>query len=67
MLLALVMVACGARRAPPAPAFPDPVAVDVAQLAWTESGVTAGLRVHNNAAVTLTLERIDWSIGPVEV
>lgn len=66
-LLAPLVVACGARRAPPAPAFPAPLSVDIAQLTWTESGLEAGLRVRNNASTTLRLERIDWSVGPVEV
>jgi hypothetical protein len=57
---------CGARRAPPDPAFPGPLAVDLPALSWTDAGLSATLRVRNTSPFSLTVTSVDWSIGPAE-
>ena len=58
---------CGARRAPPEPAFPGPIAVEVAALAWTDGGLEASLRVRNASPFSLRVEALDWSAAAAEV
>jgi hypothetical protein len=62
-----LLMSCGARRAPPEPAFPGPLAVEVAALAWTEAGLQASLRVRNSSPFSLSVEALDWSAASAEV
>lgn len=66
--LALVaLVGCGARRAPPEPAFAAPLGVEIPALAWTPAGLQGVLRIRNTSPFPLSVVGVDWSAGPVEV
>lgn len=62
-----LLVSCGARRAPPEPAFPGPLAVEVPSLEWTDGGLQAALRVYNTSPFTVSLHALDWSAATAEV
>ena len=59
-------VGCGARRAPPEPAFDGPLTVEVPGLQWTNEGLEATLLILNPGPGVVAVESVDWSVGPVE-
>lgn len=68
-LLALgagLVVGCGSRRAPPSPAFDGPLHLEVGAVSWSTEGLRATLTIRNTGPVALSVEAVDWSIGPVE-
>lgn len=65
-LLAL-LVGCGARRAPPEPAFSGPLAVDLTALQWTDTGLQASLLLRNTSPFALSVDALDWSAASAEV
>ena len=59
-------VGCGSRRAPPSPAFDGPLHLEVGAVSWSSEGLRATLTIRNTGPVALSVEAVDWSIGPIE-
>jgi hypothetical protein len=63
----VLTVACGARRAAPEPAFPQPLSTQVRDLRVQSGELVGVLVLSNGSSRPMRVARLDWSAGSLGV